>query len=486
MLATCDRVKYRLYRLPTLTYIRVACSVACSRHLSTGNNPVLRYEPKLPAQALCRYVVFGFLTMIEQRKKPTLFKSKSFSFYNNAEGRMNERKQIDDSDKQRHYSPERMRFGQHADVKYEHSNHQSPTSITGRGSITARVPIKRRKSFMPTTDAFHANEDSLSSPANGRKVFRPTFAVIEMDGEKGTNIAEEASPLKSPSRRRNSFIPAALQGVSLSPKPALKKLTASTLQRRTKPPLLRTLSYSASTDTYATETDHSENTRSAASTPTSTSSSDSQPISDEHSLENISENVEGAKFLTETPTHFDNAVGLYKSSRSTISPQNVDDVGGSCRKVKNETKMNVLPAVSLAVATFLWRYMKAIAATLNLQTATARIWTTLFDIVIEAVSIMVDVMSYALTIMLRIFEASMLWFMQQVYIRQAFIYLYNSFKNRRKSGEEVVNEVDGDPTKTNELPLSPTTEKGNRRPMRFLIVPKDMVRRRSMRAGTKL
>ena len=148
--------------------------------------------------------------------------------------------------------------------------------------------------------------------------------------------------------------------------------------------------------------------------------------------------------------------------------------------------MNVLPAVSLAVATFLWRYMKAIAATLNLQTATARIWTTLFDIVIEAVSIMVDVMSYALTIMLRIFEASMLWFMQQVYIRQAFIYLYNSFKNRRKSGEEVVNEVDGDPTKTNELPLSPTTEKGNRRPMRFLIVPKDMVRKRSMRAGTKL
>ena len=212
-LATIDNLPWFARALWNFgTHIRVACSVACSRHLSTGNNPVLRYEPKLPAQALCRYVVFGFLTMIEQRKKPTLFKSKSFSFYNNAEGRMNERKQIDDPDRQRHYSPERMRFGRHADVKYEVSNHQSPTCI--RGPITARVPIKRRKFIMPTTDAFHANENSLSSPANGRKVFRPTFAVIEMDGEKETNIAEEASPLKSPTRRRNSFIPAALQGVS--------------------------------------------------------------------------------------------------------------------------------------------------------------------------------------------------------------------------------------------------------------------------------
>ncbi len=390
---------------------------------------------------------------------------------------MNETKQIDDSDKQRDYSPEKMRFGRHGDEKYEHSNHQSPTS--SRGPITARVPIKRRKSFMPTTDAFHVDENSVASPTGRRRVFRPTFSLIEIDGENETNITE--APLKSHTRQRNSFIPAALQGVSLSPKPALKKLTASTLHRKIKPPLLRTLSHSASTDTYNTETDHSDYTRSAASTPTSSSSNLQPPPPDEHHLENVSEHAVAAKSFTETPSHIDNVVGLHKLSRWTIPPQNADHVGGGMMQ-KNETKMNVVPAASLVVATFLWHYVKAIGSTLHLPTVTARIWTTLFDIVIEAVLIMVDFMSYALTIMLRILEASMLWFLQQVYIRQVFIYLYNSFKNRRKSGEGVVNHVDDDPTKTNELPLSPT-EKGYRRPMRFLIVPKDMVRVRSIRAG---
>jgi hypothetical protein len=334
-----------------------------------------------------------------------------------------------------------------------------------RDPMDVIVPMKRRRSFLPTTahsrSRCQSTENIFSSP--GRQV-KPTYPVFEIGDENGNDIFE-TNKLQLPAKRRNSFMAISLRGVSMSPKPSFKKTLVS--YKTAKPPLLRALSYSASTDTCNTEISHSDHTRSTTSSPTS-SSSDSQEQTGDQNVETES--------LMEA-NHFVSIFDLDKSSRSTVSSHNYSAEGG-CLKERHETNMSLLRSMSLVVGMFLLHYVKVIGLTLNLRTILARIWMTLFDIMVEAVSITMELMSYAIPIILRLFETSMLWFVQQVYIRRVFILLYDTFKNRKKCDVAVDHLAS-----TNE-PISSPTEKGTRRPMRFLNVSKDTVRRKSIRIGS--
>lgn len=449
--------------------------------------------------------------MVEQLKKPTLFKSKSLSLIV-TDGCLNKRKQMKESHLMLHSSPEEMKLQAHDDDKCNYRTYltspkdqmkgsnipakektsyysQSPTSTRLPLKIlrsvyscdeeddckkdniqTVRVPLKRRRSFMPATaysrSTFHSNGNTSSAD---ERTFNLVCPVFERDGE-NCNENIETDKLHVPARRRGSFLPTALRGISLSPKPGFKKTSISSQIQVAKPPLLRTLSYSASTDTCNTETDYSDLTRSTTGSPTS-SSSDSQQQIDEPPVATNS--------LKEASNNNIFFFDLDKSSRSTFSTRNVCDDGGRLKE-RQETKMSFVRSLSLVVVMFVWHYMKVIGLTFNLRTIFAKIWMTLFDIVVEAVALVVELTSYAIPIILRLFETSMLWFVQQVYIRRIFIYLYNTFKNRKKVDAAV---VDVDETSSNEVTSNPT-EKCNRRPIRFLYVSKDTARRRNIRVGS--
>lgn len=423
--------------------------------------------------------------MVEELKKPTLFQSKSFSL-NYTEGCLKERKQRIESNEIVHYLHDDMTLRPQVNDKQKNPCSQSPTSTRsplkmlrsvyshydedngGREPMTARVPMKRRRSFMPTTahsrSSLRFNETTSSSPG---MTYKPTCPVFEMDEENDKdNVETERSKVRA--KRRNSFMPITLHGISLSPKPGVKKQSISSLQQTAKPPFLRTLSFCASSDTCNTETDYSDHTRSTTGTPTS-SSSDLQQQNDDQTIEAVS-----LMHNSHANTYFDVDI----SSSSTVSSRNACDEG-SCLKETYETSMSLMRSVSLVVGMFLWHYMKAVGLllSLNLKRSLARIWMTLFDIVVEAISLTVELISYAIPIMLRLFETSMIWFVQQVYVRRVFIFLHDTFKHRKKSDDVA------DDTANNE-PISCPTEKGNRRPIRFLYVSKETMRRRSIRVGS--
>ena len=445
--------------------------------------------------------------MVEQLKRPNLFKSKSFSFQRN-DGRWNENLT---SDEKIHNSPEMSSLNMRADDTYMNQNHvgrrvkrkgsshpANEQSNCESGSLTSarsplnnlrhvhschdedhpredpisvRVPMKRRKSFMPMTSHSRSSMNSCDTMRGyPRKAFQAACPVFELDDENDEDVTVAQ---QLPTRQRTSFMQSALRGVSLSPKPAFQKQTISSLQRKGKPPLLRTLSYNASIDTFNYETEHSNNTRSTASSPTS--SSDLQQ--DEQSLESVLDGTSNACVSLMETNKVVNFFDLDKSNRSIKSPD-VCDAGGWCKK-KEETNMSFVRSISLIIGMFLWHHLKLIGLTLNLKTIIFRIWMTLFDIVIEAFSITVELISYAIPIALRIFETSMLWFVQQVHIRRLFIFLFDTFKHR-KSIDVVVGTIDETPTSES---ISNPIEKSNRRPIRFLCISKDNVRRKGIRVG---
>lgn len=439
--------------------------------------------------------------MVEQLKKSNIRKSKSFSF-KSIEGSWNE-----NSNKSN--SGEKGSFGLHADDTCMNPNHAalrvrrkgsnytmnerssyesgSPTSTrsplkilrpvssygqedgTSKDPIAVRVPLKRRKSFMPITS--HSNSilhssENISGSSGSCALACPVF---ELDDENDDSVA---AAQQLPTRRRNSFMPSSLRGVSLSPKPVFKK--QAIIQRKGMPPLLRTLSYNASTDTCNSETDHSDHTRSTTGTPTSSSSDLQQQ--DEQGVLSVLDNMSSACVSVMETNNIVNVFDIDKSTRSTVTAP----LTGVCVNEKYETKMSSQRSMSNVIGMFLWHYLKVIGLTLNLKTIIVRVWMTLFDIVIEAVSITVELMSYVIPITLRIFETSMLWFVQQVHIRRLFIFLYDTFKHR-KNGDVDANIID---ETTMNATISSPIEKSNRRPIRFLSISRDNGRKRSIRVGS--
>jgi hypothetical protein len=268
------------------------------------------------------------------------------------------------------------------------------------------------------------------------------------------NDNRDADKVQIPAKRRNSFMP--ITKLSLSPKPGFKMSSISSVHKTARPPLLRTLSYTASTDTGNTEISQSDHTRSSTSTP----------------AQNNDQNLET---LSSETNRFANICDLDKSSTSTASLQTAS-VEDGCLKESHGKNMSFARSLSLVVGMFLWHYLKVIGLTLNLKTILVKIWMTLFDVLVGAVSISVELISYTIPIMVRLFETSMLWFVQQVYIRRIFVYLYEALKHRKKHDAVVEQTTPTEPT------LSPK-EKISRRPMRFLSISKNTVRSRSVRVA---
>lgn len=426
--------------------------------------------------------------LVQQGKKPNLFKSKSFSLNSN-DGSLNERKRMIETNISIHNCHEDVALCCHAEDRRKHPYNtdlktsngainekemfssqspkltRSPLKIlrpeysfaeevdSGRDPIRLRVPMKRRRSFMPATNqsrSFRSNENTCSSP--GRLVI-PHSPIIEVDCE-NNNDNRDADKVQIPAKRRNSFMP--ITKLSLSPKPGFKMSSISSVHKTARPPLLRTLSYTASTDTGNTEISQSDHTRSSTSTP----------------AQNNDQNLET---LSSETNRFANICDLDKSSTSTASLQTAS-VEDGCLKESHGKNMSFARSLSLVVGMFLWHYLKVIGLTLNLKTILVKIWMTLFDVLVGAVSISVELISYTIPIMVRLFETSMLWFVQQVYIRRIFVYLYEALKHRKKHDAVVEQTTPTEPT------LSPK-EKISRRPMRFLSISKNTVRSRSVRVA---
>jgi hypothetical protein len=397
--------------------------------------------------------------------RPLLFKSKSLSISSSNDVRLyrgKEEERTIHSDEDTHEKKE--------------MNFENDTS-------TVRVPMKRKNPLRPailrSTSSSHSNTNYYRSPL---KMMNPSCSAVDEDDDDGDDAEQDHNVNDVvndvPIKRRNSFIPTALRGVTLSPKVVFGKpkvglsssSSLSNTNKRGKPPLIRNLSFSTSTDTWNTETDDSDNHRSLTNSPTSSASSSSASSND------VRQSNERSSIDTML---YDTTAGSSCSDRGDIQ-----SFGQSCTKSsinyicsttnQNSKQISFVRSIISVVCMFFWHHLNKISTTFRMKAIITTVWMTLFDIMVEAVSISLEIISYVILVVLRIFETTMLWFVQQVYIRRMFIYLYETLKGRRKNHDNKNDVVLDD---TNIVPTN-SIDKGNRRPIRFLHVPKDIVRRR--------
>lgn len=76
--------------------------------------------------------------------------------------------------------------------------------------------------------------------------------------------------------------------------------------------------------------------------------------------------------------------------------------------------------------------MKDSASRVYHEPVLSYLWYFFIDVLVYAFGVLLEVLSFALPIVLRVCESTMLFFVNQVYIRRMLVFLYETVKSRKK------------------------------------------------------
>jgi hypothetical protein len=109
----------------------------------------------------------------------------------------------------------------------------------------------------------------------------------------------------------------------------------------------------------------------------------------------------------------------------------------SVSTVSNESPQSISPSLSssdrsVSVRSIIWKSMKDSVSRVYHEPVLIYLWYFFIDALVYVVGVLLEVLSFALPIILRVCESTMLFFINQVYIRRILIFLYEIFKPRKK------------------------------------------------------
>lgn len=112
----------------------------------------------------------------------------------------------------------------------------------------------------------------------------------------------------------------------------------------------------------------------------------------------------------------------------------------SASTVSNESPQSISPLLSgndcsVSVLSIIWKTVKDSASRVYYEPTLSFLWYIFIDILVYLFSVLLEVLSFVIPIVLRACESTMLFFVNQVYVRRILIFLYEIFKPRKKLNE---------------------------------------------------
>jgi hypothetical protein len=112
----------------------------------------------------------------------------------------------------------------------------------------------------------------------------------------------------------------------------------------------------------------------------------------------------------------------------------------SVSTVSNESPQSITPSLSsndssVSMRSIIWKSIKDSASRVYHEPFLSFMWYFFIDVLVYMIGVLMEVFSFALPIVLRVCESTMLFFVNQVYVRRFLIFLYELFKPRKKMSE---------------------------------------------------